>query len=301
MKNMKNIFYLIMFSFVFYSCDTEDDVIIETPSDISNLSVEGRKGGALLRWDVPADSSFTYLEVRYQKNEKKVVEKVSRFTDSLLVLGLINAEEFVFEVQSVNDNGEATAVGRILATEPVRPLRRDLEVTYYQDELRQVQLTAEIIDTYTQEVYEGPKENLLDGDPGTYWHTAWSSGVAPLPHWIQINFGEKTSLGAIKYMLRNSADPRGRPTKFGLDISEDGESWERVWESVDNLPSSDVNKEYTIAFDKNYEAPYFRIMILNNQSGGSATFVHLSELSVYEMASSVVDMEELAEEEYYNY
>lgn len=295
---MKNLFYLIVLSLVIYSCDTENDKLIENPSDISNISAAPRTGGVLINWDIPVDSNFTYVEIRYTKNQKKVIEKVSKYTDSLLVEGLINAEEFTFEVQTVNEIPNAKAFGNVFTTIAVRPIKREPEITYHNNQLEQIPLTGEMLDTYTQEVSGGPKENLIDSDPNTIWHSAWSSNVQPLPHWVQISFTEEKEIGAIKYRLRLNADVPGRPSQFGLDVSSDGENWERVWESRENLPVNDNSIEYTLSFDQNYSSQYFRIIILKN---GGRDYVHLAELSVYKMESSIVDKEEEAEEEYYNF
>ncbi len=297
---MRKIISLLIFgSLIIISC-SKDEESIGDPSDINIVNTEPRIGGALVSWEIPSDTNFTYIELRYLKNEKEVLHKISKYTDTLLVKGLINAEEFVFELQTVNEIPGAIAKGNPISTEPVRPIRREPEITYFEDQLEQINITEDMLDTYTQEVYEGPKANLVDGDPSTYWHSAWSGGVAPLPHWIEVRFDEPTELGAITYWLRNSADPRGRPTQIGLDISDDGENWETVFESG-TLPANNVNIEYELNFERNYEARYFRIVILNNQSGGSATFTHLGEIAFYKMQASVVDKEEEAEEEYYTF
>ncbi|SKB70709.1 Anaphase-promoting complex (APC), subunit 10 [Salegentibacter holothuriorum] len=294
---MKKLLYIALLSLFVISCD-KDDENLPAPSNVMNVSAEPRIGGALVKWEIPSDSAFTYLEVRYLKNGKEVLERVSKYTDTLLVEGLINAEEFSFEVQAVNETPNAKTEGEVLTTGKVRPIRRSAEITFFPNQLNSVDVEASMLDTFTQEQSEGPKENLVDGDPSTYWHSAWSSGVAPLPHWIQINFDEPKNLGAIKYWFRQSANTSGRPQQWGLEVSEDAETWERVWESRDNLPISDNSSEHELTFDKNYESQYFRVMILKN---GSGTFAHLGEISFYNMDSNIVDKEEEAEEEYYNF
>lgn len=34
-------------------------------------------------------------------------------------------------------------------------------------------------------------ERVLDGDPGTIWHTAWSSGKDPLPHHLSVRIADE--------------------------------------------------------------------------------------------------------------
>lgn len=293
----KFVLILASITFLFTGCDNTEESV-EAPTNISNVSAEPRVGGALVNWTVPSDSSFTYIEISYLKNGKEVKEKASKYTDTLLVEGLINKEEFSFDLQAVNEIPGAIAKGDLFSTNAVRPIKRSPEITYYRDVLEQINVTADMIDTYTQETSEGPKTNLVDGDPNTYWHSAWSGNTAPLPHWIQINFSEPTDLGAIKYWFRNSGDTNGRPSQWGLEVSDDGQSWERVWESNDGLPISDKSVEHTVAFDKNYTAQYFRVMILKN---GSGTWAHLGEISFHKMDAKIVDKELEAEEIYYNF
>lgn len=305
---MKKLLYIsFIISLLFVSCSTEGgfdgnalDPDPDVLSDISNISVEPRIGGALIRWELPADSSFTYVEVRYDRNGKEIVKKVSRYTDSLLITGLINKEPTAFEIQTVNDpvSSEKTH-GNLQKIDPVTPIKREPEITYFTDDLVQLDVTADMLDTFTQETSEGPKENLVDGDPSSYWHSAWSGNTAPLPHWIQINFDEPTELGAFKYYFRNPSSEGGRPNQWGLEISDDGESWTRVWESKPGLSVSEIEKEREIDFGENFEAQFFRIMILATE--GDTTFAHLGEISFYTMRSDIIDKEKEAEEEYYNF
>lgn len=296
---MKNRLYIIVLAIFLAGC-SDDDRLLPVPTGISNLTAEPIVGGAHLQWEVPADSAYTYLEIRYLKNQKQVIEKASKYADEYQIHGLIAAEEFDFEVQPVNETASARTEGEVFRVGPVRPEPRSPEISYFDDDLTQVEVTADMIETFTQEPSEGPKENLVDGDPQTYWHSAWSTGVAPLPHWIEIYFNEPTALGAISYWFRNSSDPSGRPTQWALETSSDGENYTRVWES--NIrPSEPVDKAQALSFDKNYTSSFFRVVILNNHSGGSATFTHLGEIAFFEMASSIVDREKEAEEDYYNF
>lgn len=295
---MKNLIYTTLIALVLMGCDSSDDVSVAAPTDVTSVNAEPRLGGALVQWQIPADGDYTYVQISYLKNGKQVVEKASKYTDTLLVKGLINKEEFTFDVKAVNDIPGAKAEGKSLTTNAVRPIKRSPDITYFPENLEKLAVTADMLDTYTQESSEGPKTNLVDGDPNTYWHSAWSSGVAPLPHWIEVNFAEPTDFGGIKYWFRNNGDTKGRPTQIGLETSEDGETWTRVWTSNENLPVTDRTIEYTLAFDKNYNATNFRVMILKN---GSGTYAHLGELSFYKMESRIVDKEKEAEDIYYSF
>lgn len=294
---MRKILYTAIVALLLIGCDNEE-ASLTAPTDVVSVSAEARVGGALVKWDIPEDANYTYLEIEYTKNGKQVIEHASKFTDTLLVEGLINKEDFEFAIRSVNETPDMKTTGTTITSNTVTPIRRSPDITFFPDVLEKLTITSDMLDSYTQEASEGPKDNLVDGDPNTYWHSAWSSGVAPLPHWIQITNTEVSELGAIKYWFRNNADTRGRPTQWGLETSEDGATWERVWESNQNLPIADRTVEHSLSFDKNYSAKYFRVLILEN---GSGTFAHLGEISFYKMDSKIVDKEVEAEEVYYNF
>lgn len=142
-----------------------------------------------------------------------------------------------------------------------------------------IPLTADMIDAWTQETSEGPRENLVDGDTGTYWHSAWSSGVEPLPHWIQINFQEATTIGGMNYTFRQPSGITDRPDHWDIQVSEDGSNWSTVWTSKPDLPVEPVDAKQTLVFDQSYTSKFFRIRILDTY--GSRDWTHLSTIEVF--------------------
>lgn len=297
---MRKLIIILIFLTAVHSCK-KDEQKLPQPSSVSSLAAEPRIGGALLRWEFPADSNFLYGQITYRKVGSQEPEKiykvnVSKYADTLLIEGLINKNEYTFQLQLFHQDKNNVIGGASVESNSVRPIARPSEITYFPSELTKLSVTDVMIDTYTQESSEGPKSNLVDGDIATYWHSAWSSGVAPLPHWIQLNFEEKTELGAIKYYFRqNNSDVNGRPTQWAVEISEDGAIWERVYTSPDNLTTDNPTQERSLSFDKNYQSRYFRVMITKN---GGESYTHLGEISFYKMASSVIDKEAEAEEDY---
>ena len=293
---MKKIFYLLFAGMALSACKKEDSQI-SMPSNISNVSVEPRVGGAVVKWTLPQDSNFLYAEVRYTKKGEVVKTNVSKYTDSLLVTGLLNKLDYVFEIQTFNKDVNGSAGGAVLTTNAVKPIRRSIQTVYLPSKLTKLNVTAAMIETYTQESSEGPKENLVDDNKSTYWHSAWSAGVQPLPHWITINYSDVTSMGAIKYYFRQNTSANGRPTQFALDSSDDGIKWTRVWTSNANLSTSTaVANEITLPFDKNYQAKYFKLLVLATQ--GNTTYVTLGDMSFYTMGEELTDLEEIEEKNY---
>ncbi|MEE6295486.1 beta-N-acetylglucosaminidase domain-containing protein [Georgenia wangjunii] len=66
--------------------------------------------------------------------------------------------------------------------------------------------------------------NAIDGDPTTFWHTAWSASEPTHPHTIDLDLGEVTDLCALTYQPRTDAS-NGQIDEFEVYLSRDGESW----------------------------------------------------------------------------
>jgi len=145
-------------------------------------------------------------------------------------------------------------------------------------------LTADMLETYTQEIWEGPKENLVDGDPSTFWHSAWSDDegaeVQPLPHYIQITFPEAKYIGGFSFWTRSTFTRGIDPAQFDVQISSNGIDYSTVWTSerfdANVRPDSNV-----LSLDKNYSSKYFRIRIMDTRSTGQ-TCTTIGELKVFE-------------------
>jgi hypothetical protein len=145
-------------------------------------------------------------------------------------------------------------------------------------------LTPDMLFTFTQEIWEGPKESLVDNNYTTFWHSAWSNDpgaeVHPLPHFIQITFSEPKGIGGIQYWHRSPSGSGGRPNKFDIQTSTNGTDWSTVWTSANSLPTNILPPNAnTLGFDKNYTSKYFRIRILATPN--MTTFTYLSELKVF--------------------
>ncbi|MFO8000195.1 MAG: discoidin domain-containing protein, partial [Marinilabilia sp.] len=279
---MKKTYLFILSSLIlsfFISCSDEEGQTAPPPSQVKELNAEPIVGGVKLTWTTPPDSNFFFLQARYNKKDFTAKHNASIFADSLIISGLLNKHEYQFDVQTFNDDQVGSEVK---STEKIRPIRRPLDITYSLKDSVGIPLTPEMLELYTVEPYTEPnKEHLLDGDLNTIWHTTWSdpSRIEPLPHWIKITFDEPTKLGGFTYYNRQG-DGRvnDSPTQFDLQLSEDGENWETVWVSEDDLPVENFTEEHLCEFDKNYESRFFKIRILKTRNMN--TFTHLSEFRV---------------------
>ena len=49
---------------------------------------------------------------------------------------------------------------------------------------------------------EGFATHAIDGDPGTFWHSTWSTGQPGHPHEIQIDLAKPTTMTGFTYLPR---------------------------------------------------------------------------------------------------
>lgn len=67
----------------------------------------------------------------------------------------------------------------------------------------------------------GNAENMLDGQPNTHWHTAYSSAHSTYPHRVVIDLGESQTLGGIRYLSRSGDTNRpGRVKSYRVYVSD---------------------------------------------------------------------------------
>jgi hypothetical protein len=65
----------------------------------------------------------------------------------------------------------------------------------------------------------------IDGNPATFWHTAWSSASPPPPHTFVVNFGAAESISGFTYLPRQDGSPNGIFAKYQFYTSSDGINW----------------------------------------------------------------------------
>ncbi|MFD5864489.1 discoidin domain-containing protein [Agromyces sp. NPDC127015] len=69
-----------------------------------------------------------------------------------------------------------------------------------------------------------PATNAIDGDPYTFWHTAYRDGARPYPHHITIDLGADYDVTGLEYLTRQNA-VNGRMKDYQVYVSTDGSTW----------------------------------------------------------------------------
>jgi beta-galactosidase len=71
----------------------------------------------------------------------------------------------------------------------------------------------------SEEPGEGNATQAIDGNPDTFWHTNWSSGVARHPHFLLFDLGSSIELTGIEYLPRQEQS-NGRVGKYEIRIGD---------------------------------------------------------------------------------
>jgi galactose oxidase len=122
---------------------------------------------------------------------------------------------------------------------------------------------------------DGRASNVLDGNPATIWHTAWSNGDAPFPHLITVDTKVAQSYGALVYTPRPASSGRnGALGQYAIETSLDGVTFATVMSGT--LPDSAA--EQTIPFPAT-TARYVRLTALT-EAGNRGSWTSAAELDL---------------------
>ena len=91
--------------------------------------------------------------------------------------------------------------------------------------------SEELVDEFS------PVVRVIDGNPGTFWHTEWGAFEPPPPHHVTIDLGALRPVGGFIYTPRQGAQ-NGRIANYQVDYSTDAVSWTPM--SSGTWPNSEV-------------------------------------------------------------
>jgi beta-galactosidase len=85
-------------------------------------------------------------------------------------------------------------------------------------ELARDQWKVVYADSEEVEAEDGSADNVLDSNPGTFWHTQWQAAKPEHPHHLVIDLGREETLTGLRYLPRQDS-PNGRIQGFRLFLS----------------------------------------------------------------------------------
>lgn len=110
---------------------------------------------------------------------------------------------------------------------------------------------------------------MLDGKEDTYYHSNWS-GVAPMPHWIQIALPKESTAVSIGYQIRHNNN-NGAPLQYTLLGSPDGVAFSKITTVTENLPTA-TKAKYTSPVFVGKPFKYLRVQVDKTSVGNSFAF-----------------------------
>lgn len=134
----KSIIYQCLFLFcLFVGCKEENPLIPYgdndgvAPTDVSNIQVRNISGGAVIKYDMPKEADLSYVKAVYKNSQGKEGEvRVSKYTDSLKIVGLGTTDEYKVKLYAVdvfeNSSSGVEAIIQPL-TPPVKLIKESLK------------------------------------------------------------------------------------------------------------------------------------------------------------------------------
>lgn len=295
----KKILFFSIISIAFFllsSCGDDDKDEIQ-PGNISNIRAEKRDGGIMLRWDVPSDSNYHYVEVSFEDpwRNKKRVRLSSVYTDSVAIWGLLERfGDYKFTLQTYSTTFTPGKAETFSAISGYR------QASYTSGADTPITLAEKNLSTNAQEPSEGPIKNLLDEDASTYFHTAWSVSKTP-PHYLQVDLDNPITQGGFKFKYRTRSSGSGCPQTIDVAVSEDGTNFVDIATLTadnDDLPvgksvefTSKAFNLYELLPEESYFEPkHIRLSVKKTNSGEMSWFC-LSDFWFWESKIVVFDPE----------
>ncbi|KAI0191833.1 bleached galactose oxidase [Xylaria flabelliformis] len=117
----------------------------------------------------------------------------------------------------------------------------------------------------------------IDGNSSTFWHSAYSPTIAPLPHYIQLDMKKSYVINGVSYQPRQDASLNGNIGQHTVTLSNDGTTWSSPVQFGTWL-NDKVTKS---TFFSNATARYVRITAQTEAQGANNPWSSMAELNVY--------------------
>ncbi len=177
----------------------------------------------ILGWNRNPESNVTAYRLSYGTRSGQYSNTVETSATTASVAGLQVGQRYYFAVRAVNQAG--------LQSNPSNEISYQIPVTpdpptggeVPKGEVSPAGWTLRYVDS---EETPGYRAFLaFDGDPQTFWHTAWTAGTKPPPHELQIDLGAVQLIGGFRYLPRQDSYTVGNIARYEFYVSMDGSSW----------------------------------------------------------------------------
>ena len=123
-------------------------------------------------------------------------------------------------------------------------------------------IPMKVIFASSEEVGAGNATHLVDGNPNTIWHSAYSVTVAKHPHWVDFDLSKEVSFKGISYLPRTDEAGNGDVKDFSISVSDDAKTWKEVHKGSF---SQNRGTPQQVLFKSPVKARYVRFTALSEQ------------------------------------
>jgi len=142
----------------------------------------------------------------------------------------------------------------------------------------QVPLREDMLSSNAQEPNEGPIRNLLDGNSGTFFHSAWSYSISEA-HYIQVKLDAPIEGCIFWYQNRNNSN--GKPTDVSIMVSADGSTWSEMAHITSGLPTGASSTYESAYYASVTPFTYFRFVVNKTNGGVAPTYFNMAEFKMF--------------------
>ena len=116
---------------------------------------------------------------------------------------------------------------------------------------------------------------LIDGNPGSMWHTPWTGTPKGFPHEVVIDLGQEIKLSGLHLRQRNDGNRGGKIRSLKIETCLDGRSWRIAFADLELLEGAE---RQTFSFSAPTTVRYLRLTPLGSHEGRA--WASLAELEV---------------------
>ena len=234
------------------------------------------KSGNIVGWEAGVGASLWVLEPVDDETVNRLIEEYAPFK---------NHELMVKNYETLQARGDSAIAA---AKDETFIVSRGDSILTSGD-----QFSSPFTCTVDQEGEAGSKfSNLFDGNPATYWHSDWSSSVAPHTHYFQIDLNEALAEDqqVQAYIARRTSaanDHITAMTVYGAnDASALDDATEQTWTRLDSINTPWV-KNQTEVYSNRFNAGGYKYLrfYIDNTAGSEISstrgFAHMAKFQLY--------------------
>ncbi len=122
------------------------------------------------------------------------------------------------------------------------------------------------------------KENMLDGDPSTFWHTNFIGGDAKPPHYVVLHVPAGTHVTGLAYTAWIGGNGNGHVKEYAVSVSDDGKDWSDP--ILSGGLKTGVSDKQNISFPAPSSKPFIKFEVTAARSPKSRFLAAIGELDV---------------------